>query len=156
MPQIAATNDSGILQHAVCDMMIVYVLNKKRNSMEPVLFQRVFIYHKHSTPNIRQQPKYQIKHDTPLERVWGGGFALSPLTESESPQLTVLIPKIWDPTHTPLVVGKQPVRRGSADYEGSVGDKVSKEGHRSSHSPQHRGGLGVIASMCMLVTIMAV
>lgn len=86
MPQIAATNDSGILQHAVCDMMIVYVLNKKRNSMEPVLFQRVFIYHKHSTPNIRQQPKYQIKHDTPLERVWGGGFrSQSPDRERESP-----------------------------------------------------------------------
>lgn len=46
---------------------------------------------------------------------------------------------------------------GSADYEdGSAGDKVSKEGHRSSHSPQYRGGLGVIASMCMLVLMMAV
>lgn len=45
---------------------------------------------------------------------------------------------------------------GSADYEGSAGDKVSKEGHRSSHSPQYRGGLGVIASMCMLVIMMAV
>lgn len=71
-------------------MMIVYVLNKKRNSMEPVLF---------STCLYLSQAQY------------------------------------------------------TEDCEGSVGDKVSKEGHRSSRSPQHRGGLGVIASMCMLVTV---
>lgn len=73
--------------------------------MEPGLFQCVFICHKHSTPNIQQQPKHQIKYEDST-RTSVGFCTLSQGTESKRPQFTVRIPKIWDPTHTPLVAGE--------------------------------------------------